>query len=248
MIGRFLCVDFGNSRQKCALMEHGQLKDEIYFTAGEDLLQQVQGVVRKENPQAVILSSVINHPPGLEAWLNQHVQFIKLGHQTPLPIKIMYDKPTTLGVDRIALSVGAWSKFPGQHSLVIAAGSAITYNFVHKSGSLIGGGISPGIEMRFKALHSFTDQLPLVEASTQYSMIGYNTRQSILSGVMEGAVAEVSGMIQSYAQKYRNFNVLLTGGNLEFFASRLKNKIFADPFLLYQGLNSILELNAMDQS
>ncbi|RAJ01724.1 type III pantothenate kinase [Chitinophaga skermanii] len=229
-------------------MHNGALQLEIFFSPNDDILPQVQQVMQTYAPQAVILSSVIHHPPALEAWLKQNTYFVKLSYQTPLPIQLTYEKPATLGVDRIALAVAAWKQFPQQHSLVIGTGSAITYTFVHKSGELLGGGISPGIDMRFKALQAFTDKLPLVEASTQYALVGYNTTQSILSGVMHGTVAEINGMIQAYAEKYGNFNVLLTGGNLEFFASRLKNKIFANPYLLYQGLNSILELNALDQS
>lgn len=102
--------------------------------------------------------------------------------------------------------------------------------------------------MRFRALHTFTDKLPLVKPATQYSFIGYNTRQSILSGVQEGALAEVEGMIAAYGRRYGNFNVLLTGGNLDFFASRIKSKIFASPYLLYKGLNSIVERNVLDKS
>lgn len=247
MIGPIFCLDLGNSRLKCGVMENGELQQELYFSETE-LLEQVRSALEQYRPAAAILSSVVDHPAELEALLAEHTFFTKLHHSTPLPISLAYEKPETLGVDRIALAAGAWSQFPDTHSLIIGTGSAITYNFLHKSGQFLGGGISPGIEMRFKALHTFTDKLPQVAPGTQYAFIGYNTRQSILSGVQEGALAEVEGMIAAYSRRYRNFNVLLTGGNLVFFASRLKSKIFASPYLMYKGLNSIVELNVLDKS
>lgn len=241
------CLDLGNSRLKCGVMLQGELQQELFFSEN-NLLEDVRSALMLYQPKASILSSVVDHPPELEALLASHTAFTKLHHTTPLPIRLEYDKPETLGVDRIALAAGAWSRFPGKHSLIIGAGSAITYNFLHKTGAFLGGGISPGIDMRFRALHTFTDKLPLVEPDTQYSFIGYNTRQSILSGVQEGVLAEVEGMIAAYGRRYGNFNVLLTGGNLVFFASRLKNKIFASPYLMYKGLNSIVERNVLDKS
>lgn len=241
------CLDLGNTRLKCGVMQQGELQQELFFPE-DDLTDAVRRALDTFKPRASILSSVIDHPQELETLLAAHTTFIRLQHSIPLPIQLAYDKPETLGVDRIALAAGAWSQFPGQHSLIIGTGSAITYNFLHKTGAFLGGGISPGIDMRFRALHAFTDKLPLVKPDTQYSFIGYNTRQSILSGVQEGALAEVEGMIAAYGRRYGNFNVLLTGGNLDFFASRLKSKIFASPYLLYKGLNSIVERNVLDKS
>lgn len=247
MIGPIFCFDLGNSRLKCGIMQDGELQQELFFSE-TGLLEEVRSALGHYRPAAAILSSVVDHPAELETLLAEHTSFIRLNHSTPLPIKLAYEKPETLGVDRIALAAGAWSQFPGRHSLIIGTGSAITYNFLHRSGEFLGGGISPGIDMRFKALHTFTDKLPLVAPGSQYSFIGYNTRQSILSGVQEGALAEVEGMIAAYSRHYRNFNALLTGGNLVFFASRLKSKIFASPYLMYKGLNSIVELNVLDKS
>lgn len=241
------CLDFGNSRLKCAIMRQGKLLEEIFFE--EEVMEAgLSAALAKYQPQAAILSSVIHHSPAIEQLLAERTYFIKLSHELKFPIKIAYEKPETLGVDRIALVCGAWSQFPGQHNLVIAVGSAITYNFLDKNGQFLGGGISPGLDMRFKALHTFTDKLPYVAPDPQFPLIGYNTRQSILSGVQQGALEEVDGMITRYTERYGNFNVLLTGGNLEFFGSRLKNKIFADPYLVYKGLNSILDINALEKN
>ncbi len=247
MIGPIFCLDLGNTRLKCGIMQGGELREERFFSE-EALLQEVQALLKEWHPAAAVLSSVIDHPPALEELLARETQFIRLRYDTPMPVSIVYEKPETLGVDRLALAAGAWEMFPGKNSLIIGTGSAITYNFVNNRGEFLGGGISPGIDMRFRALHAFTDKLPLVKAEEHYSFVGYNTRQSILSGVLEGALAEVDGMIASYAARYGNFNVLLTGGNLVFFASRLKNKIFASPYLMYKGLKSIAEYNVLDKS
>ncbi|WP_126245816.1 type III pantothenate kinase [Chitinophaga rhizosphaerae] len=247
MIGPIFCFDLGNTRLKCGIMQGGELQEERFFSE-ETLLPEVEKLLKERRPRAAVLSSVIEHPAALETLLQGETRFIRLRYDTPMPVQIVYEKPETLGVDRIALAAGAWEMFPGQHTLVIGTGSAITYNFINKRGEFLGGGISPGIDMRFRALHAFTDKLPLVPAEAHYSFIGYNTRQSILSGVLEGALAEVDGMISRYAARYGNFNALLTGGNLEFFASRLKNKIFASPYLMYKGLKSIAELNVLDKS
>src|SRR5690606_15647175 len=137
------CLDLGSTRLKCGVMQQGELQQELFFP-DDDLTGAVRRVLDTFMPRASILSSVIDHPQELETLLAAHTTFIRLQHSMPLPIQLAYDKPETLGVDRIALAAGAWSQFPGQHSLIIGTGSAITYNFLHKTGAFLGGGISPG--------------------------------------------------------------------------------------------------------
>jgi type III pantothenate kinase len=243
----FFCLDLGNTRWKLAIMQDGVLIAELFLTP-ENWEAEWESAREAYKPTAAILSSVVDHPPRLLEIMQDLPSSLVLNTQTALPISICYDKPETLGVDRLALAVGAWKQFPHQHTLVISVGTAITYNFVHKSGQFMGGSISPGINLRFKALHQFTDKLPLISFETPYAFLGYNTKQSILSGVQHGALAEIVGMIAFYGEKYRNFNVVLTGGDLEFFASRIKSKIFASPYIIYQGLNSIIEHHELDKS
>lgn len=242
-----LCFDFGNSRQKCGLFRDGTFVCEILLDPAA-LLEGVRAVCAEHHPSHSILCSVIRHDPGVEDYLAEATNFILLGPHTPLPIRNAYEQPSTLGMDRIALAAGAWQRFHERHTLVIAAGSCITYNFISKTGEFLGGGISPGIQMRFRAVHEFTQRLPRVEPEDHFPLTGYNTRQSILSGVLNGIVAEADGLIDRYRERYLNFNALLTGGDMEFFERRLKNKIFADLFLTYRGLNTILEFNAFRKS
>ena len=130
----------------------------------------------------------------------------------------------------------------------MALGSCVTYNFINKYNSFLGGSISPGMEMRFKSLNHYTAKLPLVKADPtaigwNFPLIGYDTRTNILSGVLMGLAAEIDGIIDNYKEKFSNFNVLLTGGDALYFAHHLKNKIFADPDLIFKGLYAISETN-----
>jgi type III pantothenate kinase len=127
---------------------------------------------------------------------------------------------------------------------VIGLGSAITYNFVNKYREFLGGGISPGMEMRFKSLHELTAKLPLVKADWNFPLVGYDTRTNILSGVILGMAKEIDGIIGAYEEKYDNFNVLMSGGDAGYFTRQLKRKIFVDPYLIYKGLYAISELNS----
>lgn len=203
----------------------------------------IQELVASYRPDRTILSSVINHNPGLETILAGASRFHKLSNASKLPFTTPVGKPESIGADRLALVSAAADLYPGTNNLVIALGSAITYNFVNKKKEFIGGGISPGMEMRFRSLNAFTAKLPLVEKDWSFTLMGYDTRTNILSGVILGMAAEIDGMIENYRQKYHNFNAVLTGGDAPYFGYHLKNKIFADPNLIYKGLYAICEYN-----
>ena len=126
---------------------------------------------------------------------------------------------------------------------MIAFGSCITYNFINNSGEFLGGAISPGMEMRFKAMHSFTAKLPLITPNTIFPLIGYDTRTNLLSGVMLGIRGEINYQLELYEERYSNFNAVLTGGDIPFFEPHLKSKIFADPHLIFKGLYAISQYN-----
>ena len=169
--------------------------------------------------------------------------FVKLDSSTKLPFTTPVSKPETIGADRLALAAFATFFYKGQNNLVIALGSCITYNFINKYNSFNGGSISPGMEMRFKALNHYTAKLPLVKVDWDFPLIGYDTNTNILSGVLLGMAAEIDGIIDAYKEKFGKFNVLLTGGDTANFAQHLKNKIFADPYLILKGLYAISKYN-----
>lgn len=236
-----LCLDFGNTRLKYAVFD-GTTQTAAAVLDG-DATAAVKKVIDTYKPSKSILSSVIKHDESVETVLHGRTQFHKLSHLTQLPFTTPVGKPETIGADRLALCAAAVTFFPQKNNLVIALGTCITYNFINKFHAFTGGGISPGMDMRFKSLHTFTALLPVIKEDWNFPLIGYDTRTNILSGVILGMAKEIDGFIDEYAERYGNFNVLLTGGNCTSFVPHLKNKIFADPDLLFKGLYAISEWN-----
>jgi type III pantothenate kinase len=236
-----LCFDFGNTRLKYAVFDNEVLR--LTAAVAEDTVEEVAGLLDKYQPQKTILSSVINHNEAIEEVLQKRTSFHKLSFRSLLPFTTPVGKPETIGAERLALCAAAVQLFPQKNNLVIALGTCITYNFINKFHEFIGGGISPGMDMRFKSLNIFTALLPVIKEDWNFPLIGYDTRTNILSGVIMGMAKEIDGFIDAYSARYGNFNVLLTGGNCTYFVPHLKNQIFADPDLLFKGLYAISECN-----
>jgi type III pantothenate kinase len=160
-----------------------------------------------------------------------------------IPIFTNYNTPETLGKDRLAGIVGANKEYPNKNILVIDAGSCITFDFFMDD-TYCGGRISPGLQMRYDALYTFTNQLPQISISDTHFMIGKDTNSSIISGVQQGAIDEMDAVIDIFRKENKDSVVILCGGDYNFFDKHLKNSIFADPFIVLKGLNIILEFNA----
>lgn len=243
-----LILDFGNTLKKFALFEDNELVKlkTLDGKSSADLEQFTREFVKSYSTSEVkqaIISSVVNYPEAYREYLNTAFNLIELSQDTPLPIRNLYKTPATLGKDRLAVACAAHVLFPDSNVLAIVAGTSITYDFVERNGNYLGGAISPGMNTRFKALHTFTDQLPLLEGRNSDTLIGRNTEESIMSGVMNGITAEMDGFIDKYSEIYENLTVLLSGGDLNYFDKRLKNNIFAIPNLVMSGLNIILDFN-----
>jgi type III pantothenate kinase len=236
-----LCFDFGNTRMKVAFFNQEKL-DEVNILENDDL-QTIELLIKKFNPQKTILSSVINHNPEIEKVLSEKTIFHKLNHLSVLPFSTPVGKPETIGADRLALCAAAVYFYPDSHNLVIGMGSCVTYNFINKDHEFLGGGISPGMEMRMKALNQFTAKLPVIIPDGNVPLIGYDTATNILSGVVMGMTNEIDGFIDGYQNRYSNFNVHLTGGDIVHLAPHIKSQIFADPELIFKGLYAISEVN-----
>jgi type III pantothenate kinase len=242
-----LVIDLGNTTAKLALFRPGSEIAMESKLGGHDFEKVIGYINTLDQPvTAAILSSVVDHPADLEAALRKRFHTIILDHNTPLPIKNRYATPATLGRDRLAVAVGGYAAFPGRDVLVIDAGTCIKYDMVTAGGEYLGGGISPGIEMRFRALNTFTDKLPLLHRAKTAELVGGTTQDSILSGVQNGVMEEVKGIITRYEERFGSLSVGITGGDLDFFIPMVsgKNTIFADPYLALKGLNFILEHNA----
>ena len=236
-----ICFDFGNTRLKAAVFDSNQLQEVIILN--DDSKESIEEIIQKFNPAFSVLSSVINHQPVVEEVLSHHTNFHLLSHLTQLPFTTPVGKPETIGADRLALCAAAVYLFPMKNNLAIGIGTCITYNFINNQNQFLGGSISPGLEMRFKSMNQLTAKLPLVNMEWNFPLIGYDTKTNLLSGVAWGMAKEIDGIIDAYAEKYGNFNVLLTGGDTVHFAPLLKNQIFADPQLIFKGLYAISEYN-----
>ena len=236
-----ICFDFGNTRLKAAVFENENFVEEIILLNNER--STIEKLLTDYKPQKTILSSVIDHNIEIENVLAAHSVFHKLSHLTKVNFTTPVGKPETIGADRMAISAAAVHFYPGKNTLVIALGSCITYNFINQYNEFIGGSISPGMEMRFKAMQLFTAKLPLVQKDWNFPLIGYDTKTNMQSGVIGGITYEIDGFIDEYSLKYSNFNAVLTGGDTSYFAGQLKNKIFADSNFLFKGLYALSEFN-----
>lgn len=236
-----LCFDFGNTRLKCGVFKNGLISEVILLDDGSR--KTVERVMESYLPEKTILSSVIEHDPEIEKILSSGSSFHKVSHLTKLPFTTPVNRPETIGADRLALAAGVVYFYPGKNNLVIGMGSCITYNFINKYNQFLGGSISPGMEMRFRSLQTFTAKLPLIQPDWNFPLIGYDTRTNILSGVLLGICNEMEGIIKEYAKKFNKFNAVLTGGDAPYFVHHLKNKIFADHDLIFKGLYAISEYN-----
>ncbi|MEP6674905.1 MAG: type III pantothenate kinase [Ferruginibacter sp.] len=236
-----LCFDFGNTRLKAAVFNDDQFVKELILE--NDSMYTIGKLIAEYKPEKTILSSVINHDQEIETLLANATRFHKISYRTKLNFTTPVGKPETIGADRLALAAAAVHFYPGKNNLIIGLGSCITYNFINQSHEFLGGGISPGLDMRFKALQTFTAKLPLIQPEWNFPLIGYDTKTNIQSGVIDGMSFEIAGFIEAYGNKYGNFNVVLTGGNSFYFARRLKNRIFADSNFLFKGLYALSETN-----
>lgn len=239
-----LVIDIGNTRTKLALFNQHDL---MFSVPIEQLTVNHLQMLKDEHIQLnqAILSSVKPVDEELIWFLSQNFQlFIELDQHTPLPIENLYETPETLGKDRIAAAVGANELFPGQNLLIIDAGTAITYDVVSEKNEFLGGNISPGLQMRFKALNQFTGKLPLINYSDEFQLIGRNTEEAIRAGVQNGIIYEIERTIETFNRNYENLQIVMTGGDSIFFDKKLNYSIFVHFNLTLIGLNRILEHNA----
>lgn len=242
-----LVIDEGNTTVKVAVFENKEEPEEVFTYKSPDTREIIEAI-RKHPIKSGIYSTVSAYNSTLVEQIKKKIpQVIILTHATPLPIKINYGTPDTLGVDRIAGAVAAWSKSPHTDSFIIDAGTAITYDHITSRGEYLGGNISPGITMRLKSLNHYTTSLPLITKSSTYPQMGYDTPSAILSGVMTGVISEVKAYIQYYRNKIPDLNVIITGGDSCIIYDNLKSAqesgINEDNLLVLKGLDKILNYN-----
>ncbi len=234
MWNMLLAVDIGNTRSKAAVFEDGSLLKKFIFPKDELEKNILEILSRYENIADLVVSSVgkelIDFP------VPARVAVHTIDHSWHFPFHNLYETPLTLGIDRMVLASGAVLQYPERNRLVIDAGTCITYDFIDERNQYHGGAISPGISLRYAALHDYTAKLPLLAPEMPEDFIGKSTAGSIHSGVINGVLGEIDGFIDRYKDGRTNFIIILTGGDAEFLAKRLKNTIFANQNFLLESL------------
>ena len=238
-----LIIDKGNTKTKFCVFKHSEI--QFFKSVSEDCLKDVLSEISSQFKILKIIVSIVGQD--LNFKLNNIfpdvINVIHLNNSLKLPFINKYKTPNTLGVDRVALITSAFVKYPNENVLVIDAGTCITFDFINNTNEYIGGAISPGLQMRFKALNNYTSKLPLINFRDIDFLVGGNTEESILSGVLNGAVLEIDGVISDYKSQYDDLKVVLTGGNVNFLSKQLKSSIFVHQNFIFEGLNYLLEYN-----
>ncbi|WP_411275350.1 type III pantothenate kinase [Daejeonella sp.] len=238
-----LVIDIGNSRTKIAIFDdHKLIKNDVLDHLKVELLEVY---LEEFDIQQSIISSVKDDIEVLEEVLADRTAYIRFSSKLNTGVINKYKTPETLGLDRLAVVIGARALFPGRNCLVIDLGTCITYDAIDKEGIYLGGSISPGLNMKLRAMHELTGRLPLVQLTFYDELEGYDTRTSMLSGVVNGTLSEIVGFIKRYQVKYSELQVILCGGDAIFFDTRLKNIIFAhtlktEPDLVLIGLDQVI--------
>lgn len=239
-----LVFDIGNSSTKMALFNGEEIvlslrtKDVSYKKLQELIIKY-----RREIKRAII-SSTKPIPEFVPDLLSLNFpELVVLSADTKLPFAIDYTTPETLGTDRIAAVAGVFHRFNGGDTLIIDAGSAITFDYLCDR-RFVGGNISPGINIRLKSLHRYTSKLPLVFFSGNANTPGRNTDEAIEAGVIFGIVYEINEYIRTFLVEHPGANIVLTGGDAVYLKDKLSFPVVFMPDVVITGLNYILEDNA----
>lgn len=237
-----LCIDIGNSFIKAAVFEQNNASETMCFPI-ESLADFFSELISLDTEINNIITCSVSEEieESIKTCLPK-ANYYRFTHTTPLPLTINYKTPSTLGLDRIASAVAGFSRFPDKNVLIIGLGTCIIYDFVANQ-TYLGGHISPGLRMRFKALNAYTARLPLLDPVQNLQIPGKSTQESIQSGVMLGIISEIDGFIDSYKHEFGSLEVILSGGDLIYFDKTLKNSIFAAPNIVLEGLNIIAAFN-----
>ena len=240
-----LVLDIGNTLGK--LMVYRQ-QDEVFrsqFELGEMYTTLIDLFFDFPEIKQAILCSVVSIEAQIQLLLKEKTILLEVNSDIELPFQNRYETPETLGADRIGLVAAAAFRYPGKNCLVVDAGSCVTYDFISSDGIYRGGAISPGLQMRFKAMHEHTKKLPFVSLKEEFIALGANTQNSILAGVVNGLVFEIEGWQSSLGTTHEDLTLILTGGDAQFLSKRLKNTIFAHSNFLVQGLCQLLDYNTL---
>ena len=237
-----LVVDIGNNYFKLGVFENSDLKYSI-SDENSKIHSKIESILIENKNLSHVLISNVSSLSLSNIFENYNIKILKLDSSFVLPFKLNYKTPETLGNDRLALAAAGSVLYPNTNKLIIDVGTCLTIDFVDDQNNFLGGSISPGIDMRYKALNNYTANLPLLQIEDYFSFPGVSTSSSIHAGVLSGVCNEIIGVINKINSQFDNVKVILTGGNAKFLSKRLKITIFANQNFILEGLNSILNLN-----
>lgn len=238
-----LAIDVGNTRIKSAVFEVDKMIERFVYS-NEDFFEKTKSILKEYSKiEFIVVASVGKLGKSDFLQFERHAKVFFITRELSFPFKNLYETPNTLGIDRMVLACGATIQFPNKNRLIIDAGTCITYDFVDEHNNYLGGAISPGIRLRYESLHSYTAKLPLLKKESPKNIIGNSTIESIHSGVVNSIAFEIDGYIDYFISQNANFIIILTGGDADFLAMRLKNTIFANSNFLLESLNQTFQYN-----
>lgn len=236
-----LTIDVGNTQVKSAVFEENILLEKHVFLLS-DFEDSVKKILKKFLKIAVLVISSVGklEIEALNSFQGRVLIYV-IDREKKFPFLNKYSTPNTLGVDRMVLAAGAVLQYPEQNRLIVDAGTCVTYDFVDSNNVYHGGAISPGLRLRYEAMHNYTAKLPKLCFEEPYDLVGDSTIQSMHSGVVNGLTFEIDGYSSQLKAQKENFIIILTGGDANFLAKRLKNTIFANSNFLLESLNLLYQ-------
>lgn len=240
-----LVIDAGNTFVKYAVFEEKLMLEKQTFPFSKSL-EGLAALFNKYRPHNAILCAVSDVHGSLLAELKTQIKVLEVHYTMKLPFQNRYTSPASLGNDRIALVSGAALLYPKEPVLIIDAGTCVTFDLINAQAEYYGGSISPGLQMRYQALHHFTGRLPGLNPKADAGYAGTNTQEAIHAGVFTGFLYEIQTRTAQYLAENENLTIILTGGDLEYLRIETKNRIFANPNFLLQSLHALLDYNLLD--
>lgn len=240
-----LVLDNGNTLLKLAVFKQNEI---CWIERGKvaDLERMLQEIPEKyaKSISRIALSNVGSFPKNALTQLKSIAPVLIVEKSLRFPFINAYKTPETLGIDRMVLASGAIAVSQGKLPiLIVDVGTCITYDYINSEGIYEGGIIAPGLNMRYKAMHQYTNALPLLQPLEIDKTIGQSTDECMHLGVLQGVYYEIQGYLDNFQRNNKSLTIFLTGGDAKWLSEKLKNHIFADPNLLLKGLKHLLDLN-----
>lgn len=241
----FCGVDIGNTNVKISSQDNGKEFNTVITESVAEAIEHIHYL----NAPRVAYSTTRSLSPN-EQEMIQKEGWWQFTTRSKFPLQIKYKTPESLGTDRLAAVAGAASLFPREPLVVADAGTALTIEIIGGDGSYEGGNISPGIQMRFDAMHAYTSKLPLEKLEGyEERHFGDDTVKALRCGVSWGVINEIYGSALLAKEDYGCKMLIITGGGspliLEGLRERMKGVMPVEsvPSLVHIGLKELYEYN-----